>query len=120
MVKFIAGYERWNVGNYPPATEEVGVGYFIPQTLRAFGFPVSFHIIGPEPSGAGAGEWSVSLPKYISDGLKSKFPDYKILFGPGNTFGLYAVGDGLERDGITYVKATDGEGNIFVYLMKKD
>ena len=80
---------------------------------------MSFHIIGPVPSGASAGEWSVSLPKYVSDGLKNNFPDYKILFGPGNTFGLYAVGDGLEKDGITYVKATDGEGNIFVYLMKK-
>jgi hypothetical protein len=39
LVKFIAGYERWNVVNYPPATEEVGIYYFIPQTLRAFGFP---------------------------------------------------------------------------------
>jgi|GEM_PF-1350467 len=114
LVKSIAGYERWN----PKVPENEGIGFIIPQTLRAFGFPVNFHIIGPEPIGAGAGEWSVSLPKYVSNGLKNNFPDYKILFGPGNTFGLYAVGDGLEKDGINYVKATDGEGNIFIYLMK--
>jgi len=113
LVKFIAGYERWNVGNYPPADEGVGIVYFIPQTLRAFGFPVSFHSIEPIPLGASGVEWSVSLPKYVSDGLKNNFPDYKILFGPGNTFGLYAVGDGLEKDGIKEVWSG------FVYLMKK-
>jgi hypothetical protein len=66
------------------------------------------------PLGASGVEWSVSLPKYVSDGLKNNFPDYKILFGPGNTFGLYAVGNGLEKDGIKEVWSG------FVYLMKKD
>jgi hypothetical protein len=32
LVKFILGHERWNVGNYPPADEGVGIVYFIPQT----------------------------------------------------------------------------------------
>ena len=71
MVKFIAGYERWNVGNYPPAIEEDGIYYFIPQTLRAFGFPVSpINNIEPTPVEASVSEWAISLPDNIFNFFK--------------------------------------------------
>jgi hypothetical protein len=95
LVKFIAGYERWNPNG---GTEENGIAYLIPQTLKAFGFPEIHITIDPEPLGASGSEWSVSLPKYVSDSLKNDFPGSKILFGPGNTLGLYSCGDALSKE----------------------
>jgi len=116
LVKFIAGYERWNVVNYPPATEEVGIYYFIPQTLRAFGFPVSpINNIEPTPAGASVSEWAISLPDNIYNGLKNHS---QILEGPANLFGLYYCKEGLVKDGIKEVYLMLPNGDIVIYLMK--
>jgi hypothetical protein len=117
LVKFITGYERWNVGTYPPATEEVGIYYFIPQTLRAFGFPVSpINNIEPTPLGATVSEWAISLPDNIYNGLKSHS---QILEGPANLFGLYYCKEGLVKDGIKEVYLMLPSSDIVIYLMRK-
>ena len=117
LVKFVMGYERWNVGNYPPAIEEVGIYYFIPQTLRAFGFPVSsINNIEPTPLGASVSEWAISLPDNIYNGLKSHS---QILEGPANLFGLYYCKEGLVKDGIKKVCLMLPSSDIVIYLMKK-
>jgi hypothetical protein len=116
LVKFVAGYERWNVGNYPPAIEEDGIYYFIPQTLRAFGFPVSpINNIEPTPVGASVSEWAISLPNNIYNGLKNHS---QILEGPANLFGLYYCKEGLVKDGIKEVYLMLPNSDIVIYLMK--
>jgi hypothetical protein len=124
LVKFIAGYERWNVGNYPPASEIEGINYFIPQTLRAFGFPVYWITQDHSPPGAIGYEWAVSLPQYVVDNMKKEFED-KIVVGPANLFGLYACKEGLIKDGATEIlialpapKNSPYE-DVRIYLMKK-
>jgi len=137
LVKFIAGYERWNVGNYPPATEEDGDNYLIPQTLQAFGFPVYFVHINPTPKGAAQYEWVISLPDHVATGMKSEFGE-SILIGLANGFGLYLTKDGIVKDGIRELRGFVGETTFYqdkdgtvksntllapeieVYLMKKD
>jgi len=94
LVKFIAGYERWN----PKVNEIEGINHIIPETLRTFGYPNNHIIIDPAPLGAGGSEWAVSLPQYVVNGLLENFPNAKILIGPGNTLGLYSCGDGLIKD----------------------
>ncbi|MCC5994734.1 MAG: hypothetical protein LM587_04070 [Candidatus Aenigmarchaeota archaeon] len=117
LVKFVMGYERWNVGNYPPATEEVGIYYFIPQTLRAFGFPVSpINNIEPTPLGAAVSEWAISLPDNIYNGLKNHS---QILEGSANLFGLYYCKEGLVKDGVKKVYLMLPSSDIVIYLMKK-
>jgi hypothetical protein len=112
LVKFIAGYERWNVGNYPPAIEEDGINYLIPQTLQAFGFPVYFVHINPTPKGAAQYEWAVSLPDYVASRMKNEFGE-KILTGPAKGFGLYLVKDGIVEDGIKELLGFVGETTLY-------
>ena len=112
LVKFIAGYERWNVGNYPPAIEEDGINYLIPQTLQAFGSPVYFVHINPTPKGAAQYEWAVSLPYYVASRMKNEFGE-KILTGPAKGFGLYLVKDGIVEDGIKELLGFIGETTFY-------
>lgn len=115
IVKFIVGYERWN----PEAgLEAYGISYTMPAVLRMAGFPVNHINIEPTPLGASSGEPAVGLPLYIAESMKKEFPNSHILFGPGDTFGLYSSGDGLIKDGIKEVYVLLGDENI--YLMKKD
>ena len=109
LVKFIAGYERWN----PNVFEMEGINFIIPQTLRMFGFPTEFIGINPTPNGAAYYEWAISLPRYILNRMNSNSNE-KILIGPGNIFGLYSSGSGLIKDGIKDV------WSFHVYLMKRD
>jgi hypothetical protein len=97
LVKFVAGYERWNP--VPLMLERDQVNYGIPQALKAFGFPVYWVEIIPTPGGAEPYEWVVSLPDYVANKLRDVFND-KIIIGPANGFGLYLCRDGLIRDGI--------------------
>jgi len=119
LVKAVASYERWNPNI---EWEEEGVYYTIPQTLQMFGFPVTHIIINPEPKGTVGSEWAVSLPDYVAESLKTKFSNQKILLGPGNIFGLYSSGNGLEKDGIKDVFVwilSCVESDKRIYLMKK-
>jgi hypothetical protein len=107
LVKFAMGYERWNESNIIGMIEPHTVNYSIPQTLKAFGFPVYFGRIEPAPIGAGDYEWVVSLPDYIASKLKNEFND-KIIIGPANGFGLYFCKDGLIKDGIREIFGFSG------------
>jgi len=123
IAKFVAGYERWNVGNYPPASETEGINYLIPQTLRAFGFPVYWITQDHSPPGAIGYEWAISLPQYVEDNVRKEFGD-KIVFGPANLFGLYACKEGLIKDGATeilvalYAPKNYPYEAVRIYLMK--
>ena len=99
LVKFAMGYERWNKCNFPGMYERYTINYIIPQTLKAFGFPTYWVEIRPTPEGSAYYEWTVSLPDYIANKLKSEF-NGEIIIGPANGFGLYLCRDGLIRDGI--------------------
>jgi len=114
FVKFIAGYERWN--SRIPELE--GIEYVIPSVLRMAGFPTIHINIEPTPSGAPNREWAINLPPFIVEKLYQEFPNAKVLFGPGYSFGLYSCEDGLLDDGIKKVLIM--LGNKTVYLMKKD
>jgi hypothetical protein len=124
------GYERWNTPK--GMLEDHTINYSIPQTLKAFGFPVYWIGIEPNPIGTAHYEWVVSLPDYIADKLKSEFND-KIIIGPANGFGLYLCKDGLIKDGINEIFGFSGGtglladkwpslglgGNFRFYLFKK-
>jgi hypothetical protein len=69
LVKFAMGYERWNKTNFPGCMKRYNK-LFIPQTLKAFGFPTYWVRIEPAPIGAATYEWVVSLPDYIANKLK--------------------------------------------------
>jgi len=112
LVKFVMGYER---GFEPNWYEDSTINYTIPQTLRAFGFPVYFVNIEPVFRGASSYEWVVSLPDFVAEKFKSNFGD-KIIIGPANGFGLYLCKDGLLRDGIEEIFGFS-EG-YFLYIRK--
>jgi hypothetical protein len=105
LVKFVMGYERWNKPE--GMLERHTINYSIPQTLKAFGFPVYWIRIEPTPIGAANYEWVVSLPDYVANKLKSEFND-RIIIGPANGFGLYLCKDGLIKDGISEIFGFSG------------
>jgi hypothetical protein len=72
LVKFVMGYERWYKSNIPGMYEDHTINYGIPQTLKAFGFPVYWVRIEPNPPGSADYEWVVSLPDYVASKLKSE------------------------------------------------
>jgi hypothetical protein len=114
-IKFAVGYEVYN-----PKTKEVDMINFItPQLLQYAGYPVTFIHIEPTPLGGSPYEWAISLPTHVINGLKEKFPDAKLLIAPGNFFGLYSCGGGLEKDGIKEVFILVPYTEESVYLMKK-
>jgi hypothetical protein len=114
-IKFAVGYEVYN-----PKTKEVDMINFItPQLLQYAGYPVTFIHIEAAPLGGWPYEWAISLPTNVINGLKEKFPDAKLLIGPGNFFGLYSCGGGLEKDGIKEVFILVPYTGESVYLMKK-
>jgi hypothetical protein len=118
LVKFAMGYERWARGGSVKGMDELDtVNFSIPQTLKAFGFPVVNVHIEPTPLGASPYEGAVTLPDYIVNNLKNTFGG-KILIGPGNIFGLYLCKEGLEKDGIKEIYIWLGNDNN-IYLMKK-
>ena len=118
LVKFVMGYERWAKGGSVKGMDEMDtINYTIPQTLKAFGFPVVNVHIEPTPLGASPYEGAVTLPDYIVNNLKNTFGG-KILIGPGNIFGLYLCKEGLEKDGIKEIYIWLGNDNN-IYLMKK-
>jgi hypothetical protein len=127
LVKFIVGYERWN----PIDVGEIEkINCIMPEVLKMFGFSVSHINIEPTPLGAANREWAVGLPPYIVKSINENFPNTCILFGPGYTFGLYSMGDGLLKErgidsyhnpitnGIKEVYTMFGDKSI--YLMKRD
>jgi len=114
LVKFIAGYERWNP-NVPEIDE---VQYITPQVLRMFGFPVERLLIHPTPPHVAGGEWAVTLYDYLANEIKNRWND-QVLIGPGNIFGLYSCKYGLIKDGISKVFVWVGPSEIRIYLMKK-
>jgi len=114
LVKFIAGYERWN----PNAVEVFEIQYITPQVLRMFGFPIERLGINPTPKGAGGREWAVTLPDYLANEIKNRW-DNQVLIGPGNIFGLHSCKYGLIKDGISKVFVRVDSSQILVYLMKK-
>jgi hypothetical protein len=115
-IKFAVGYERWN----PKAVLEINADNFIiPQILQYSGYPVTFIHINPVQPGGSPYEWAISLPTHVINGLKEKFPDAKLLIGPGNFFGLYSCGDGLEKDSIKEVFILVPYTGERIYLMKK-
>jgi hypothetical protein len=105
LVKFVMGYERWKPA--PLMHERHTINYGIPQTLKAFGFPVYWVIIEPNPPGSANYEWVVSLPDYVASKLKSEFND-EIAVGPANGFGLYLCIDGLIKDGLKEIFGFSG------------
>jgi hypothetical protein len=115
-IKFAVGYERWN----PKAVLEIDADNFIiPQILQYSGYPVTFIHVNPVQPGGSQYEWAISLPTDVINSLKEKFPDAKLLIAPGNFFGLYSCGDGLEKDGIKEVFILIPYTGESVYLMKK-
>jgi hypothetical protein len=58
------------------------------------------------------------LPDSIVNGLRESFPDGNLLFGPGNLFGLYLCGGGLEKDGIKKVYMLLPYSSYEICLMK--
>jgi len=120
IAKFAAGYERWN----PKVPEIEGINDLIPQTLKAFGFPVYWITQDHSPPGAIGYEWAISLPQYVEDNMRKEFGD-KIVFGPANLFGLYACKEGLIKDGATeilvalYAPKNYPYEAVRIYLMKK-
>ena len=113
LVKFVAGYERWN-----PKTSEVESFYIERDVLKMFGFPYWWIFIKPNPLGTPVGEFAISLPEYIVKGLRERFGD-SILVGPGNIFGLYACKDGLMNDGIKEIFVRIPQTIKRIYLMRK-
>ena len=109
LIKFIAGYERGN----PNVTEVDECNYVIPDILRLVGYPTSHINIEPTPKGAANREWTVSLPDYVINGMQN------ILVGPGNTFGLYACKEGLEKDKTKVAYVLLPSTSKVIYLMKK-
>jgi hypothetical protein len=107
LVKFAMGYERWNEVNFAGMIERHTINYGIPQTLKAFGFPVYWVRIEPNPPGSANYEWVVSLPDYVASKLKSEFND-EIAIGPANGFGLYLCIDGLIKDGLKEIFGFSG------------
>ncbi|MCC5994524.1 MAG: thrombospondin type 3 repeat-containing protein [Candidatus Aenigmarchaeota archaeon] len=107
LVKFAMGYERWKYTTVPNMIERHTINYSIPQTLKAFGFPAYWVEIRPTPEGSAYYEWTVSLPDYIANKLKSEFND-KIIIGAANGFGLYFCKDGLIKDGISEIFGFSG------------
>jgi hypothetical protein len=118
LVKFVMGYERWRPATVKGMTEMDTINFSIPQTLKAFGFPVIHVRIEPTPLGASPYEWAISLPDYIVNNLKNTFSEEKLLIGPGNIFGLHLCKDGLEKDGIKEIYILLRNDNN-IYLMKK-
>ena len=119
LVKFAMGYERWARGGSVKGMDELDtINFTIPQTLKAFGFPVVNVYIEPTPLGASPYEWAITLPDYIVNNLKNTFSEKKILIGPGNIFSLYLCKEGLEKDGIKEVYIWLRNYNK-IYLMKK-
>jgi hypothetical protein len=112
LVKFVMGYERWHNTTIRGCYEIDETNYFIPQTLKDFGFPVYWVRIEPTPEGAANYEWVVSLPDYIVNKLKSEFND-KIIIGPANGFGLYLCKDGMIKDGISEIFGFSGGTVLF-------
>jgi len=112
LVKAIVSYERWN------ATEIEG-SYIERDVLKMFGFPYWGIGIKPNPPGTPVGEWAITLPQYIFDGLKEKFGSDSIFHAPGNIFGLYACKDGLIQDGMQEVFVMIPQTTDRIYLMKK-
>ncbi len=111
LVKAIASYERWN----PNVHEVEECNYVIPDILRLAGFPTSHINIEPTPKGAANREWAISLPDYILKNIQQN----DILVGPGNTFGLYACKEGLEKDNIKEAYVLLPSTDKVIYLMKK-
>ena len=105
LVKFVMGYERLKPA--PLMHERHTINYGIPQTLKAFGFPVYWVRIEPNPPGSANYEWVVSLPDYVASKLKSEFND-EIAVGPANGFGLYLCIDGLIKDGLKEIIGFSG------------
>jgi hypothetical protein len=106
LIKFIYAYERYNGGEWNGEIETERYG--LPIAFKAFGIPhgashetwiPGIHInYSPKliHAGASSREWSVTLPDYVTNNLKSKFPD--VVVGYGNYFGLYSCKDGLIKD----------------------
>ncbi|QOJ79019.1 hypothetical protein IG193_00695 [Infirmifilum lucidum] len=113
LLKFVCGYWYYTTG------DNISTDFTIPQTLRIFGFPTAHINIEPSPKGAGPSDWAVSLPYPIAKSLQEEFPNNKILYGPGYTFGLFNCSEeGLIKDGIKKVYVFYF-GDVPVYLMKK-
>lgn len=112
LVKAIASYERWNVG-------EIKGSYIQRDVFKIFGFPYWGIGIKPNPPGTPVGEWGITLPQYIVDGLEEKFGSDSIFHTPGNIFGLYACKDGLIQDGIQEVFVMIPQSTDRIYLMKE-
>ena len=114
LVKFVAGYERWN-----PKTPEIHtINYTIPQTLQMFGFPVSRINQDYSPPGAIGYEWAVSLPQYVVDGMVERFGD-RVVIGAGNLFGLYSCKEGLVKDGATQILVRIPYEIVKIYLFRR-
>jgi len=132
LVRRIVGYERGGSdrAGYEGAPESYVTRNILPGVFRMFGFPTSLVVIDPTPSGASGSEWTISLPPYVAEGLKKKFPEQNIYFDPEYGIGLYSCGDGLIKErGIDSTNqpinhgvliAFRWEGNKRVYIMKRD
>ena len=112
LMKFIAGYERWNVG-------EINASYIQRDVFKMFGFPYWGIGIKPNPPGTPVGEWGITLPQYIVDRLEEKFGSDSIFHTPGNIFSLYACKDGLIQDGIQEVFVMIPQTTDRIYLVKE-
>ncbi len=99
-------------------TENFAEFYVTTSVLKMFGFPEWDIGFDPYKPGAGSGEWGVSLPDYVAEGLVKHFGADKVLIGPGNLFGLISDKDGLIKDGIKDVWI-NLKGKL-VYLKKRD
>jgi hypothetical protein len=113
LAKFIAGYVRGNPQTYGGEVEQGE--YAIPSLLRMAGFPVCHVNIDPTPLGAANREWTIGLPPHVADSLTKNFPDAKVLFGPGYTFGLYNSDENsLAKDGVNTAYVFLGDSSIYL------
>ena len=125
LAKFIMGYGRW----LDTGIEEHGINFFIPDLFRYFGYPTAHTYIYPSPPGTGTYEWAISLPQYIVDELNANFGQDNLVFGHGNTFGLFNCKAGLVQDGVNEIAFKLGSlspasntylySEIFAYLYKQ-
>ncbi|MFH1229077.1 MAG: hypothetical protein V1678_01470 [Candidatus Aenigmatarchaeota archaeon] len=110
LAKFIIGYERFK------QPEWENINHIAPNVLRVAGFPVNHVNISPDPIGGAVVEYSIGLPQNVAKDLQTIFPNENILLGPGYTFGINSMGDGLKKDGMKEAYVLVGDKSV--YIMK--